>query len=75
VFSIRSVQSGYKEDNWGDPVQLKVESPAVKKGVHFSDIRPKTTMWAQEAEEYLLLEAVARERLLTTQQAEKRLGL
>jgi hypothetical protein len=23
VFSARSVQSGYKEDNWGDPVSWK----------------------------------------------------
>jgi hypothetical protein len=23
VFSVRSVQNGYKEDNWGDPVQLR----------------------------------------------------
>jgi hypothetical protein len=25
VFPVRSMQSGYKEDNWGDPVQLRVE--------------------------------------------------
>jgi hypothetical protein len=48
VFSIQSVQSGYKEENWGnqfswalqgrlgrdgDPVRLRVECPAVKKRV------------------------------------------
>jgi hypothetical protein len=25
VFSIRSLQSGYKEDKWGDPVIARVE--------------------------------------------------
>jgi hypothetical protein len=25
VFSTRSLQSGYKKDTWGDPVELKVE--------------------------------------------------
>jgi hypothetical protein len=26
VFSVRSVRSGYKEDNWGNPIQLRVGS-------------------------------------------------
>jgi hypothetical protein len=25
VFSIRSMQIGYKEENWDDPIQLRVE--------------------------------------------------
>jgi hypothetical protein len=31
LFSTRSVQRGYKENNWGDPggCQLRVESPAM----------------------------------------------
>jgi hypothetical protein len=31
VFYSRSMQSGYKEDKWGDPVQLSVVSQPVKR--------------------------------------------
>jgi hypothetical protein len=31
VFSTQSVQSGYNLDNWGDSVQLLVESQPVKR--------------------------------------------
>jgi hypothetical protein len=67
VFSTPSVQSRYKEDNWSDPVscQLRVE---FCKG----DCEDRT--WAREAEESPLLEAVAKERLMKTQQAGKRLS-
>jgi hypothetical protein len=34
MFSIRSVQSGYKERELVQPVQLRIESPAVKKGLY-----------------------------------------
>jgi hypothetical protein len=31
MFSVRSVQSGYEEDNWGRASQLKVESQPVER--------------------------------------------
>jgi hypothetical protein len=43
--------------------------------VQLRDIRRIVTTSAQEAEGSLLLAAVARERLLKTQQAEKKIGL
>jgi hypothetical protein len=50
---------------------LRVESPAAKKRVTLRDIRRKVTTRALETEEVPLLEAVAREPLVKTQQAEK----
>jgi hypothetical protein len=47
---------------------LRVESPVVKKRVQLRDIRLTVPSWEREAEE-----AVARERLLKTQQAGKEL--
>jgi hypothetical protein len=57
VFPTRSVQSGYKEDNWGP---LRVE---------FCMEDCEDTTWEREAEEFPLLEVVAREQLLKTQHA------
>jgi hypothetical protein len=69
--------------SWGFAVESSSAREAEKRW-HYSwadswqrvqlwDIR-RTVTWAQEAEEYVLLEAVSREQLLKTQQAEKRLS-
>jgi hypothetical protein len=55
-------------------VILKKVGAAVQVGVQLRDIRRTVTTWAQEPEESPLLEAVAMERLLKTQQAEKGLS-
>jgi hypothetical protein len=68
VFSTWSVQSCYKEDNWGDPVgscQLRVE---------FSTAGCEDRTCMQEAEESPLLDAISKELLKKTQQARKRLS-
>jgi hypothetical protein len=62
MFTTRSVQSGYKEDNWGDLVSCQLR-------VKFCTGRSEDRIWAHEAEESPLLEAVASEQLLETLQA------
>jgi hypothetical protein len=78
VFSIRSVKNGYKEDNWGNPVnwglavQLSSARQAQKRrrcswvDKEFCTGGCDKRTWAHEAEESPLLEAVARERLVKT---------
>jgi hypothetical protein len=56
---------GYKEDNWGDPVHLRVQ---------LRDVVRSAMLWAREAEESPLLEAVARKQPVKTQQAGKKLS-
>jgi hypothetical protein len=53
------VRRGYKEDNWGDPVRRGGTGGYEERNL------------ASEVEKSPLLEAVARERLVKTQQAEK----
>jgi hypothetical protein len=67
LFSTPSVQSGYKEDNWGDRV-VSCQQQELCTG------SCKDRICAREAEESTLLEAVARERVLKTQQAKKGLA-
>jgi hypothetical protein len=67
VFSTGSVQSDYKEANWGYIVTCRLI-------VEFCNGGCGDRTWAREAEESPLLEAVARERLVKTQQAGERLS-
>jgi hypothetical protein len=64
VFSIRSTQHVYKEENLDNQLswEFKVGSPVELCNGGWED-----TTWAWKAEESLLLEAVARERLMTQQ--------
>jgi hypothetical protein len=85
VFSIRSVQHGYKEGNWSNPiswgvaVQLSSAKEAEKRWCYSWVVTDKEfcvggcdkRTWSGEVEESPLLEAVARERLLQIQQAGK----
>jgi hypothetical protein len=67
VFSTWYMQSSYNEDNWGDPVSCQLSV-----GFWMGGCEGGT--WAREAEESPLLEAVAREMLMRTQQAGKKLS-
>jgi hypothetical protein len=77
VFSVRSVQGGYKEGNWGnqfswalqgrlrrdgDPVQLRVESPAVKKRVKCEAVKRRLYACCSYSE--TVIKSVARIRLV-----------
>jgi hypothetical protein len=88
VFTMWSVQSCYKEENWGNPfiwglsVQLSSARESEKRWRYiwvdsWQEISTggcdKRT-WGWESEEFPLLEAVARERLIKTQQAGKSLA-
>jgi hypothetical protein len=71
------VKNGYKEDNWGDPNSWDLAVIWALQGrqkrddaiVELRDIRMTGKTWGREAKESPLLEAVARERLVKTQQA------
>jgi hypothetical protein len=72
VFSTRSVQKDYKEDNWANQVSSVWE--AVNKRDSWKRAgreRPFREELSAEAEESPLLEAIAREELVKTQQAGK----
>jgi hypothetical protein len=62
VCGTRSVQSGYKENKWGDPVSCLLR-------FEFCTGCYEDRAWAREAEESSLVEAVVMERLLETLQA------
>jgi hypothetical protein len=59
VFSARPVQSGCKEDKWGNPIIFSVVSP-----VEFCTGSCEDKAWTRDAAESTLLEAVAGEQLM-----------
>jgi hypothetical protein len=66
VFSVWFVHKCYKQgqlSSTDDSCQLEVEEI---ENVQLLDVRRIVTTWARDAENSLLLEAVARERLLKT---------
>jgi hypothetical protein len=74
VFYIRSMQRGYKEDNWGKPVSLSRvlqgmlrRDGAIIQLTEFCTGNCEDSTRAREAEESPLLEAIAREWLVKTQ--------
>jgi hypothetical protein len=74
VFSTGSMQRGYKEDNWGNPVSWELSSAreAMKRWRYESSVVGYSTNSndvSTEAEESLLLRAVTKQRLVTTLQA------
>jgi hypothetical protein len=74
MYSIRSVERGYKEDNWGNRVSSVREF--VKKRDNWKRTgseQPSREDLSAEDEESPLLEAVTRERLVKTRQAGKSL--
>jgi hypothetical protein len=72
VFSVRSVQSGYKEDNWGRTSYLRVESPAMKERVSCKSatLRKRLYVCCRYSETVIstLLKSVARVRLVKTEE-------
>jgi hypothetical protein len=56
----------------GSTLRIYNEDTRPAKGVQLRDIRRRVTTLVREAEESPLLETVARERLLKSQQAEKK---
>jgi hypothetical protein len=76
VYSTRSVQMGYKEDNWGDPVswELSLASEAEKRWrYNYLDssvvgYSPNTNEVNTESEESPLLRDVTKQRLVKTLQ-------
>jgi hypothetical protein len=74
------VQSGYKERNWGNQFGWALQERLRRDGAvvdswqeFYTDGFDKRT-WAREAEESPLLEAAARERVVKSQQAARRLS-
>jgi hypothetical protein len=72
VYSTRSVQSGYKEENWGNQFIWSLQGRLRRAGGIVScQLRAEfcTGVWARELEESPLMEAFGRKRLLNTLQA------
>jgi hypothetical protein len=77
VFSTRSVQRGYEEDNWGDPVSWELSSAReAEKRWRYSSVdssvvasSPDSNDVNSEAEESPLFRAVTKQRLVKTLQA------
>jgi hypothetical protein len=78
VFSTRSVQRGYKEDNWGEPVSEELSSARqAEKRWRCSSLAaysPDSNDVSTEAEESLLLGDVTKQRLVKTMQAREYLA-
>jgi hypothetical protein len=70
VFSIRSLQRGYKEDSWGDPVSWQLSSAReTEKRWRYSSVvvySPDSNDVSTEAGESPLLRAVTKQRLVKT---------
>jgi hypothetical protein len=79
VFSTRFVQSGYKENNWGDPISWEFSSAReAEKRRRYSSIdspvvgySPDSNDVSTEAEQSQLLRAVTKQWLVKTLQAEE----